>query len=97
MGGFGIVAVDKLFGKCSDVGFEVGNWSAGLLLCGVGVLAMIARFVKSRVLSISALISAICWSNCAICFFYSAMIGSFTLILVKSVFSTFYNHFFFAF
>jgi len=89
MGGFGMVEGDELFEKSSSVRSEVGKWSGGLPLSRVGGLTMIARFVKSRVLSISALISAICWNNCAINLFCSTMMGSFTVISVKFVFSTF--------
>lgn len=42
MWGFEIIAV------ATDVEFEVGKWSERLLLSGVGVLAMIAKFVNLR-------------------------------------------------
>ena len=48
MGGFGMVEGDELFEKSSSVGSEVGKWSGGHSLSVIGVLAMIARFVKSR-------------------------------------------------
>lgn len=57
------------------------------------MLAMIGKFVNSRVLSITP----ISLKNCAIYLFCSAMIGLFTVTSLKLVFSTFSTNFYLTF